>query len=230
MEVRDEKGETRLDAAKRLLKERLNKVPEEVGLVLIAYDVRPEVLQARTLKRRELLSRLEAVTSRPIPGRTDLALESARMLAGLEPPAAIWHVSDQLLRQGKSPASELNAPVTDPLPPATIALPLPDNIVLRELNLGLPEVSNAGITALQLRPVPLEHSRYDVYVEVALNADAPAPLTIPTPALPFPRFRKPALSNFSRGLRLPGRSAKKSMRSSLMAGSRASGPPISLSW
>lgn len=178
MEVRDESGETRLDAAKRLLKERLTKVPEEVGLVLIAYDARPEVLQARTLKRRELLSRLEAVISRPIPGRPDLAFESARMLAGLEPPAAIWHVSDQLLRQGKTPASELGDPAIEPLPPATIALPLPDNIVLRELNLGLPEVSNAGITALQLRPVPLEHSRYDVYVEVAHNADAPAPLAI----------------------------------------------------
>jgi len=177
MEVRDESGETRMDAAKRLLKERLKKVPEEVGVALIAYDVRPEVMQARTLKRRELLSRLEAVTSRPIPGRTDAALESAQMIAGLEPPAAIWHISDQLLRE--TVAGENDAAGDDIIDgPVAVALSLPENIALRELNLGLPVISNAGITALQLRPVPLEHSRYDTYVEVALNADAPAPLAI----------------------------------------------------
>jgi len=177
MEVRDESGETRMDAAKRLLRERLKKVPEEVGVALIAYDVRPEVMQARTLKRRELLSRLEAVTSRPIPGRTDAALESAQMIAGLEPPAAIWHISDQLLRE--TVAGENDAAGDDTTDgPVAVALSLPENIALRELNLGLPVISNAGITALQLRPVPLEHSRYDTYVEVALNADAPAPLAI----------------------------------------------------
>jgi len=177
MEVRDESGETRMDAAKRLLKERLKKVPEEVGVALIAYDVRPEVMQARTLKRRELLSSLEAVTSRPIPGRTDAALESAQMIAGLEPPAAIWHISDQLLRE--TVAGENDAAGDDTTDgPVAVALSLPENIALRELNLGLPVISNAGITALQLRPVPLEHSRYDTYVEVALNADAPAPLAI----------------------------------------------------
>lgn len=179
MAVRDESGESRMDAAKRLLNERLKKVPEEVGVALIAYDARPEVLQARTLKRRELLSRLEAVRSRPISGRTDTALETARMLAGLEPPAAIWHISDQLPIRAEALASEESTNTTEE-PTAAIAnvAALPDNIALRELDLALPEVSNAGITALQLRPVPLEHSRYDTYVEVALNADAPADLVV----------------------------------------------------
>lgn len=176
MEVRGEGGETRMDEAKRLLKERLKKVPEEVGVALIAYDVRPEVLQARTLKRRELLTRLDSVTPRPIPGRIDAAFESAKMLAGLEPPAAIWHISDELLHAGEG----VDATGTDPdfSVPGGIAVSLPDRIALRELNLGLPEVSNAGITALQLRPVPLEYSRYDTYVEVSLNRDAPAPLPV----------------------------------------------------
>ena len=181
MEVKDENGESRLDAAKRLLAERLKKVPEEVGIALIAYDARPEVLQPRTTKRRELLSRLEAVTARPISGRTDAAFESAQMLAGLEPPSAIWHISDELLRpQGESSSetTDSGGETVDPAAAVEAELPLPENAALRELNLGLPEVSNAGITALQLRPVPLEHSRYDTYVEVALNADAPAPLAI----------------------------------------------------
>jgi hypothetical protein len=181
MEVKDNDGESRLDAAKRLLAERLKKVPEEVGIALIAYDARPEVLQARTTKRRELLSRLEAVTTRPIPGRTDAAIESAQMLAGLEPPSAIWHISDQLLRRPEESSSETTESADeppDPAAPVEVELSLPENVALRELNLGLPEVSNAGITALQLRAVPLEHSRYDTYVEVALNAAAPAPLAI----------------------------------------------------
>ncbi len=180
MAVRDESGETRMDAAKRLLSERLKKVPEEVGVALIAYDARPEVLQARTLKRRELLSRLDTVRSRPIPGRTDTALEAARMLAGLEPPAAIWHVSDQLLPRAEELANgeEASPSETEATPADDATVTLPDGIALRELNLALPEISNAGITALQLRPVPLEHSRYDAYVEIALNTDAPDALAV----------------------------------------------------
>lgn len=149
MEVRDETGETRLEAAKRILRDRLTKVPEEVGIALVAYDQRPEVLQPRTTKRRELLSRLESVETRPIAGRPDTAIETARMIAGLEPPAAVWHLSDRLL---ENPGEDLK---------------------LHELNLALPEVSNVGITAVSLRGVPLEHARYDVFVRVALNRDAP---------------------------------------------------------
>lgn len=149
MEVKDEEGESRLEAAKRILRERLKQVPEEVGVALVAYDLRPEVLQPRTTKRRELLSRLEGVVTRPIEGRPDAALETARMIAGTEPPAAIWHLSDRLLQT------------------------VPDDPPVRELSLALPEVVNAGITAVQLRGVPLEHARYDVFVRVGLNHDAP---------------------------------------------------------
>lgn len=154
MQVRDGEGESRLEAAKRIVRERLEKVPEEVGVALVAYDLRPEVLQPRTTKRRELLSRLDSVEPRPIEGRLDAALETARMLAGLEPPSVVWHLSDRLLE----------TPV--------------EGLAWRELGLALPEVSNAGITAVQLRGVPLEHARYDVFARVALNRDAPAPAKV----------------------------------------------------
>lgn len=166
MEVKDGSGETRMAAAKRLLRERLKKVPEAVGVALIAYDVRPEVIQPRTLKRRELLSRLEGVETRPIAERSDVALESARMLAGLEPPSAVWHLSDHLLTPAAPGEGEGGTNTNF------------EGLNLRELNLGLPEISNSGITALQLRPVPLEYSRYDAYVQVALNADAPDPVKL----------------------------------------------------
>ncbi len=151
MSVSDGEGETRLDAAKRLLRERLQQVPEEVGVALVAYDLRPEVLQPRTTKRRELLSRLDAVETRPIAGRPAAAIETARRIAGLEPPAALWHLSDRLL----------DTPV--------------EGVALHEKNLALPEVANAGITAVRLRGVPLEHARYDVFVKVANNRAAPGP-------------------------------------------------------
>ncbi|MBP6603156.1 MAG: BatA and WFA domain-containing protein [Verrucomicrobiales bacterium] len=156
MEVGDESGESRLETAKRILKERLKKVPEEVGVSLIAYDVRPEVIQPRTMNRRELLSRLENVAVRPMADRSDVAMESARMIAGLEPPSVIWHVSDH--------------PIS-----ATGAIA---EAGVHELNLALPEAVNCGITALQLRAVPLEHSRYDAFVQVALNADSPRPVNV----------------------------------------------------
>lgn len=174
MALKDENGENRLETAKRVLRERLTKVPDEVGIALIAYDQRPEVVQPRTLKRRELLSRLEGVTIRPIAGRGDAALETARMIASLEPPTAIWHFSDRTF----APESNVGQPDETGADPdgGRTAEGKEVSSKLHQLNLALPLVSNAGITAVQLRGVPLEHARYDVFVRVALNRDAPRPV------------------------------------------------------
>lgn len=179
MSVRDEGGESRLEAAKRVLRERLTKVPEEVGVALVAYDQRPEVIQPRTLKRRELLSRLDSVGNRPIAGRVDAAMETAEMIAALEPPSAIWHLSDHLLTEEISVDSG-GKDNSEPSPSAggaeTAAEIGNDLWKLHELNLALSEVSNTAITAVQLRGVPLEYARYDVFVRVALNRDAAGPV------------------------------------------------------
>ena len=156
MAVEDEEGITRLEAAKAVLRERLRKVPEEVGVALIAYDARPEVVQPRTLQRRELVSRLDEIEIRPMADQADTALESARIIAALEPPTAIWHASDRALPVAVEEWSE--------------------NVAVRELNVSLPEVQNPAITAFQIRPVPLEYARYDVYVQTALNDAAPGPI------------------------------------------------------
>lgn len=151
MAVTDEDGESRLEAAKRILRERLEKVPEEVGVALIAYDVRAEVLQPRTFQRRELIAQLDAVSLRPMVDKTEAALEVANLIAGLETPAAIWHLSDKSLGDSGN------------------SVPGNTEISLRERSLALEEATNAGITAFQIRPVPLEYSRYEVYVQLALN-------------------------------------------------------------
>ncbi len=173
MAVEDPDGETRLDTAKRILRSRLERVPEEVGVALIAYDARPEVVQPRTLSRRELISRLEGVEIRPVASRPDLAMESAIILGGLEKPGAIWHASDRSLGS----VSEDSEVDSDGNPKVDSEMVLPDSLSLRELNVALDSVTNPGITAFRLRPVALEHSRYEAYVQVALNAAAPDPVT-----------------------------------------------------
>lgn len=152
MAVRDAGGRSRLDLAKERIRERLMRVPEGIGIALIAYDQRPEVLLPRSRQRRELLSRLDAVETRPMAGRAPLALETAGLIAGLEPPSVIWHVSDE--------THEASA----------------EGPLVRRLNVALDEVSNTGITAVQVRPVPLEYARYDVFVRIALNRAAPGPV------------------------------------------------------
>ncbi len=164
MGVADEGGNSLLDAGKDILRARLAKVPEEVGVSLIAYDVRPEVLQPRTLNRRELISRLEGVDLRPMADDRSSAVEAANLIAGLETPTAIWHASDR-------PLFSLGEEGEDS------GLQLPEGITVKELTLAQPEVTNAGITAFQIRPVPLEYSRYEVYTQIALNSDAAEPVT-----------------------------------------------------
>ncbi|NNE91516.1 MAG: VWA domain-containing protein, partial [Verrucomicrobiales bacterium] len=157
MAVEDEEGQSRLDAAVERVQQELLRIPENVGVALIAYDVRPEILQPRTLKRRELVSRIGELEVRPMAGNPEAALESAGVLAKLETPAEIWHLSD-------SPGPEPESPGV---------------VQLEHMNVALPEPVNVGITAFKVRPVPLEHGQFEAYVQVALNEDAPEGEVVP---------------------------------------------------
>ena len=162
MAVVDENGENRLEAGKKRIRERLRQVPKEVGVSLIAYDVRPAIVQPRTLQRRELISRLDALRVRPMADQRSAAFKTAIDIASLETPAVIWHFSDQTWQNEK----------TD----QTMPISLPDGVEMKEQNLALPEVVNPGITAFRLRPAAMESSRYDAYVQLALNRAAPHPV------------------------------------------------------
>jgi len=155
-----ENGETVLEAGKRVLRERLEKVPNEIGTALIAYDSRPEVVQPRTFTRRELISRLDSVEVRPISDDRQEAFETAKLIAGLEKPAVIWHVSDRPLSTSRNPE------------PGETEAEGGEGIAIRELLLAAEDTLNVGITSFQIRPVPLEYSRYEVFLQVALNAAA----------------------------------------------------------
>ncbi len=174
MGLTNESGETLLDLGKQILRERLEKVPEEVGTALIAYDARPEVLQPRTLTRRELVSRLDSVQVRPIAEDPEEAFETAKLIAGLEKPAVIWHISDRAIRTAKvvKDANE-NVEESDEIEEGNTA----SDIVIRELALAEESPVNVGITAFQIRPVPLEYSRFEIFLQLSLNDAAPGPVT-----------------------------------------------------
>ncbi|MEM9015690.1 MAG: VWA domain-containing protein [Verrucomicrobiota bacterium] len=168
MAAEDTEGRTRLEVAKQGLRERLEQVPDEVGLALVAYDSRPEVLQPRTLTRRELVSRLDEIKVRPISDDKPAALRAAQLLAKLETPAVIWHASD-------TPFQEL---MTEESTDESIAESIEkDQVDVRELSVPLEAPINAGITAFAIRPVPLEYSRYEVFLQVGLNEAAPSKQT-----------------------------------------------------
>jgi len=175
MELRDTEGETRLAAAQRILTERLRSVREEVGIALVVYDDRPEIVMPRSRNRRELLSRLGEIEVRPIAGNAAGAMDAAVTLAGLETPSEIWHFSDQLFREsGGRTTDSTDGEEADG---SGSESSLPGEIRLRERSLALEGATNVGLTAFQLRPVPLAHGQYDAYVQVSLNASAPSPVS-----------------------------------------------------
>ena len=156
MGIKDDSGESRLDEAKKRIRARLERVPQEVGVSLVAYDARPEVVQPRTFSRRELVSRLDALQVQAIAARPEEGLETASLLAGLERPSVIWHASDRPFGENLSDSEPS----------------------LEFLDVALPEVSNPGIIGFQLRSAPLQHAVYEAYVQVALNDEAKEESTV----------------------------------------------------
>ncbi|MEO0415051.1 MAG: BatA and WFA domain-containing protein [Verrucomicrobiota bacterium] len=153
MGMTDSGGQSRLAAARADLIGRLEAIPDDVGVALIAYDSRPEIIQPRTLVRRELISRLNDVQVRSISGDVESALSAAQVLAALETPATIWHASDSA--------------ITEP--------PLVEDVSFTPLTYATEAPVNAAITSFQVRPTPLENGSFDVHVQVALNHSAPEP-------------------------------------------------------
>ncbi len=197
MAVEDGEGNSRLDLAKAELKTRLDGIPEDVGVALIAYDRRPEIVQPRTLNRRELISRIDAIAVRPVSQDEAAAIESALTLAQLETPTVIWHASDHPIVAEDEAADQTEtaqdaedaeepqdvAEMVDANEPAAeladdkLAVDLPEDVRLEFVDFALPAPVNVGFTAFQIRRVPLVHSKFEVFVRVGLNRAAPEAVT-----------------------------------------------------
>lgn len=145
MAAQDASGRTRLEEARKLLRERINRLPEQTVLSLVAYDARAQVLLSRSRNRRECLRLLDEVRPVPVPDRPEAALEVVRRLASTEAQAQVWHAGD-------SPWTDTTGLTTYHFTPVALAA-----------------VQNTGITGFQIRPAPLARDRYEGFVKVSAS-------------------------------------------------------------
>ena len=142
MAAKDAQGRTRLDEAKRLVKDRIRSLPDQVVLSLISFDARPQVLLSRSRNRRECLRLLDELKPVPVEGKTQAALNVAKRLADLESRSRIWLAADSRIEDAS----------VDSIPVA------------------LNEPLNVGITGFQIRHSPLARDRYEAFVKVSAAA------------------------------------------------------------
>lgn len=148
-------GRDRLEVAKEEIRARLDALPENVEVSLVAYDSRPEVLQPLSVVRRELLRKLRDVELRPVEDKFDAALAAAKMTASLNTPSVIWHASDRISDEE-----------------------LPAGVRADPIDAGLGEAINVGITAFEIRKVPLVNNEYEAFIEITSSASAPEPVEV----------------------------------------------------
>jgi hypothetical protein len=149
MAAKDAQGRTRLDEAKRLVKDRIRSLPDQVVLSLVSFDARPHVLLSRSRNRRECLRLLDELKPVPVEGKTEAALNVAKRLADLESRSRIWLAADSSIADAS--VDSIPVALTEPL--------------------------NVGITGFQIRHSPLARDRYEAFVKVSAAASNPAKTT-----------------------------------------------------
>ncbi|MGE0712865.1 MAG: VWA domain-containing protein [Planctomycetota bacterium] len=188
MGAKDAEGKTRLERAQEWVQERLPGLPPGVAVMVMRYDRRPEILLPHSYDRRAAAKALAAVTVRPLAGDARAALELAKRLAALEAPSTIWHLTD---RPAEDPAAGVAPLESGSAAPSAAASPGPaagmgpgtgpgsgvaplisggrvpeGEVTVQTIDLGLPTPRNVGVTALSLRPQPLEHGKAEAFIEV----------------------------------------------------------------
>jgi len=158
----DDNGRTRLDEAMQLVRRRLAGIPAAVPVSVIAYDAQPEVLLPLSHERRRIERVLARIRARPAEGDSIGAMQLARLVARLADPTVIWHVTDM--------------PGTDKAVEQQSENGQDKRIQVDQICVALPDPVNAGITAFDLRVLPLQRGRVEAFVEV--EGTTPEPLDI----------------------------------------------------
>lgn len=156
MAARDKSGAARLEAGVAELMDRLSGVPETVAVSVIAADTKAEVLLARSLNRREVLRVLKALETKPVEGNHEAVWPVARRMGQLEAGSQVWWMTDT-----KPPVSGTG---TAELPVVWV-------------DIGLEVVTNVGVTAFQVRAMPLERERLEGFLQVSAAAGNPVGVT-----------------------------------------------------
>ena len=149
-------GRTRIQAAKDRIEGRLRRLSSQVSVALIAWDGRAEVIASATSESSSLFRAMREVSWRPVEGNPAEAVKLARTFARDQKPAEIWWVSDSASPPKQSDA-ERDREVR------WISLPVPGGAGL-----------NVGITAFQLRPLPMQRARLSCFLELASSGMAEA--------------------------------------------------------
>jgi hypothetical protein len=156
MSAVDDKGRSRLDEAKALLRARLTGLPENVICSLVLFDAKAEVAQSRSTNRRELLRLIEQVQPAPVEDRVEEALAVGARLAALDAPSETWLASDR--------------------PPPSAESPNDKSQNTKFLSVALDAATNVGITGFQIRPAPLARNHFEAFIEVTAAAGNPHPV------------------------------------------------------
>jgi hypothetical protein len=152
MGAKDERGETRLDAAIERVRGRIAGLSSGVAVMVLAFDRQTEVVVPKSYDRRSVERALDAMRVRQMEADHSQAMRLAQQFASLETPSAIWFASD-------GPATK---EITDAAAKVeSIAVPLE-------------HPRNVGITAFDIRALPLESRQCEAFVQ--LHATGPANL------------------------------------------------------
>ncbi len=179
MAARISGGETLLEQGLTAARERLAGLPEATGVVVMAYDRRPEVLLSRSFDRRAVHQALHAISVRPVEGQPGQAIRLAERLAALGTPAAVWHVTDEPGRGASADSDETpTGEEAEPVEPAGTEAArtldaMPDGVTVESIRVALDWPINAGITAMQLRRQPLQEAKYEAFLQVHAQAQGP---------------------------------------------------------
>lgn len=170
-------GLTRLEEAVALARRRLAELSPDTGVIVMAYDRRPEVLLSRTTDARQIDRTLGGICTRAMEAEPEAALRLAFALAAVETPAVVWRLTD-----AAAPAEKADLPhaspgdpppdrwaVDEPLPTA------PQGVAVEHLSVALPQAVNVGITGFALHRMPLDPSHFEAFVQVHSAAATPAP-------------------------------------------------------
>jgi hypothetical protein len=148
----DADGRTRVQAAVDEARRRLDGLGEGAAVAVVAHDRRAEVVLARSRDRRAVERALAGLEARPVgcaAADAEAARALARALASAATPAEVWDLGD-------APAS---------VGPATAAA-AGDGVAVVPIPVALPEPVNVGITAADLRRLPLEPDKAELFVQI----------------------------------------------------------------
>lgn len=158
MQAQTTEGRSRLADGLNRVRAQLLGAAGDPGVIVMAYDRRPEILLSASHDQRAIGRAVDQIVARPIEGDVQRALELASVLAAVEKPAVIWHVTDQPVPDGSGKDQLVS---------------LPAGVQLEAIRVGSAQTANAGITALELRRAPQSRSEIDAFVQVEAALDAP---------------------------------------------------------